>query len=166
MGMCPIAEGIFICRKSLQSYIERRAGYVQNEMDDTLIGSRSGAYPAACWAVFKTVGRIGFKKMHKDSVAKAKYLHSELQKLNCLKVMPQLLNMVSFILPDGLSADLMADFETKIVKGYYIMWSWFNTDPQNPESHPHMLVKCNITKDVKKQWLNRFVEDINAVLSR
>ena len=165
MGMCPIAEGIFICRKNLQFYIERRAGYVQNEMDDTLVGSRSGAYPAACWSVFRTVGRSGFEEMHKASVVKAQYLHTELQTVDKIHLLPQQLNMVSFLLPADLSEDLIIKFEKHVIKKYYVMWSWFNTDPQNPESHPRMLVKCNITKDVKKQWLKNFIHDVKLYIN-
>ena len=160
MGQCPMAEGVFLCRLKHQEYIQRPTGYVQDEQDDTLIGSRSGAYAAACWAVFRAEGADGFRAMHEQSIEHARYLHELLSQNGRITMLPQLLNMVSFQLPPDLTARELKRFLDKVVDKYLVMWSWFSVDPEDPSVHPIRLVKCNITRDVKRSWLESFARAV------
>lgn len=159
MGQCPIAEGVFLCRRGYQRYIERRTGYVQDEVDDTLIGSRSGAYAASCWAVFSALGTEGYKEMHLESFRKAEVLHRALSEVDGIKVLAQQLNMVAFTLPE-MSQERLVSFLENVVNPYHVMWSWLNFDSQNPNSHPVRIVKCNLTKDVREKWAREFARAV------
>ena len=166
MGQCPMAEGLFICKKHLQKYIEQDTGYVNDEKDDTLCGSRSGAYAVACWTVMKTEGFEGYARMHKDSVDNAQLFHSLLSQIIGITIIPQYLNMVAFILPEGLDAGDYKTLEDGLIKKYTVMWDWLITDPENPESKPLRVVKCNITRDVKTEWINAFAAKLRSILSK
>ena len=160
MGQCPIAEGIFLCRKEHQKYIQRRTGYVQDEYDDTLCGSRSGAYAASCWAVFRHEGTDGYTALHTASQEQARHLYNLLTAVPRIKLLPQWLNMVAFTLPQDLSRQSLLDIQKQIEHKYLVMWSWFNTDPENPDSHSLRLMKCNITRDVREEWIVGFVKSL------
>ena len=164
MGQCPIAEGIFLCRKDYQKYIQRSTGYVQEELDDTLCGSRSGAYAAACWAVFRHEGTEGFTRLHATAVDEAKYLHSRLENVAQIELIPQQLNMVAFYLSRDLSRGILKIVHDEIVLKFLTMWSWFNTDPENHDIHPRRLMKCNITRDVHREWVDSFVDTLGGIL--
>ena len=173
MGACPLAEGIFLCRKpagegqekeGLQKYIQRRAGYVQNQHDDTLCGSRSGAWAAACWSVFRTLGFDGFAEMHRQSVEKARSLVDRLESIPQISDVGQGLNMVYFALPNNLSRTVLEQMEKEVIKRFFLMWDWFLTNPEDPSQHPRRMVRFNITKYTEGQWLDDCVESLSSIL--
>lgn len=81
MGRLPYSAGIFLCRKGLQDYIDQFVGYTGSHHDDTLIGSRGGAVAAACWAVWRRMGKKGYLKMFNQCLAKKAYFLRQLKKL-------------------------------------------------------------------------------------
>ena len=164
MGECPIAEGIFLCRKELQHFIQRPTGYVQDEFDDTLCGSRSGAYAAACWAVLRHEGGEGLTNLHLKAREDAQGLHKRLMDVPRIILLPQWLNMVAFTIPSDLPRELLQKIQAEVEQKYNVMWSWFNIDPENPDVHSVHIMKCNITRDVKPEWIDGFVETLTAIL--
>jgi tyrosine decarboxylase/aspartate 1-decarboxylase len=165
MGQCPLAEGIFLCRRSEQGdgpqrYIERSAHYVDGAQDDTLIGSRAGAFAAACWAVFQREGSSGFAGMHSASLLQRDYLADRLAKLS-LQTQCHL-NMVSFYFPQDLDSAAWRQM-ANLVTDYRLMWDWFSRDPEDPEDHPRKIVKFNITRDVKREWIDNFISDLEKI---
>ncbi len=172
MGQCPLAQGIFLCRKPSgdpyshagpQRFIQRKAGYVHGGCDDTLIGSRAGAYAAACWAVFMAEGFEGFSQMHRASAVMAAYLAEQIEQrigLQCV----QNLNMVAVYLPTNLPFEIWRGLDSDFVRKYFLMWDWFGTDPENPDSHPQKVMKFNITRDVQRSVVNRFIDELSILL--
>lgn len=165
MGQAPMAQGIFICRKHLQKNIERSTGYVRSQNDDTLIGSRSGAHAAACWAIIQSEGREGFTKLHTRATERADSLHSFLRSIHGIKLLPRMLNMVAFTLPSKLTPDRLKMIEIGLIKPFHVMWDAFNTNPTAPSMHPLRIVKCNITRDVKDEWMNSFAKKLASLIN-
>jgi len=61
-GFTPIPAGIILYRKELRELIEKQIDYL-SEKDNTLLGTRSGIAPVACWAIINYLGKNGFKKI-------------------------------------------------------------------------------------------------------
>ena len=64
MGMAAIPAGgiIFRDRKALD-FIKTETPYLTDQYQYTFVGTRTGASAASAWAVFRTLGMEGFKKM-------------------------------------------------------------------------------------------------------
>jgi len=78
-GLGPYPSGVFLCRKNLQKFIEREAEY-GGVIDDTLIGSRSGAISVLLWANVLDLGQISFKENVSKIFNNKKYFLSILRK--------------------------------------------------------------------------------------
>jgi len=61
-GFTPIPAGIILYRKELRQLIEKPIDYL-NEKDNTLLGSRSGVAPVACWIIINYLGKLRFKSL-------------------------------------------------------------------------------------------------------
>lgn len=61
-GFAPIPSGLILYRKKLRSLIEKPIPYLEQK-DNTLLGSRPGVAPVACWAIIHALGKNGFKKI-------------------------------------------------------------------------------------------------------
>lgn len=61
-GFTPIPSGIILYRKKLRKLIEKPIDYLDLK-DNTLLGSRSGIAPVACWVVIHSFGKKGFKEL-------------------------------------------------------------------------------------------------------
>jgi glutamate/tyrosine decarboxylase-like PLP-dependent enzyme len=100
MGWAPYGAGTFLCRKDLPAWVERRVGYTTTGIDDTVLGSRSGAAAVACWAVVQALGAEGFRAVIAHCLALARRLHDGLRALPGLGVLPPApINLVTFRLP-------------------------------------------------------------------
>jgi len=164
MGQAPMACGLFLCRKGFQGYIQRPTGYVQDQLDDTLCGSRSGAYAAACWTVIKSEGFINFQRMHQQSVIVAGKLHVELSKIARIKLLPQQLNMVAFVLPSDLGHLELRCMEEYLIRPYRLMWNLMSLDPGNTDVHVNRIVRFIITRNVKQEWLDESIKIIKKIV--
>jgi tyrosine decarboxylase/aspartate 1-decarboxylase len=78
MGMVPYPAGVFLCRKGHQKHVERPVAYIASHVDDTILGSRPGSAAAACWAVFKLLGRQGFSNIVRDCMDRTYLLADQL----------------------------------------------------------------------------------------
>ena len=101
MGMTPIPAGSILFRDG--SYLEKLActpSYLPVETY-TLCGSRSGGAIAASWAVLKSLGLEGYKKIVDGCMKNTAYLCSELEKIPgaSLATEPDL-NIVGIKIPD------------------------------------------------------------------
>lgn len=131
IGMTPFPAGIFLCRKNLQKYIERKVGYLHGGCDDTLSGSRPGAIAAACWAIFKHLGYEGYVEVIGKCMETAIFLRDQIEsigfnlfdnEINILAVksppfIPNDILEKYVIVPDGIPSNL-ADINSEIVKIY------------------------------------------------
>ncbi|PJE67799.1 hypothetical protein COU95_00425 [Candidatus Shapirobacteria bacterium CG10_big_fil_rev_8_21_14_0_10_40_9] len=61
-GFVPIPAGIILYRRNLRSLIEKQIGYL-DQRDNTVLGSRSGIAPVACWAVIHALAKSGFRRL-------------------------------------------------------------------------------------------------------
>jgi len=68
-GFVPIPSGVVLYRRRLRNLIEKQIDYL-DEKDNTLLGSRSGIAPVACWTIINTLGKSGFKKIIKRNLNK------------------------------------------------------------------------------------------------
>ncbi|MFH1564786.1 MAG: pyridoxal-dependent decarboxylase [bacterium] len=131
IGMTPFPAGIFLCRKNLQKYIERKVGYLHGGCDDTLCGSRPGAVAAACWAIFKHLGYEGYAEIISKCMETTIFLRNQIEsvgfnlfdnEINILAVksppfIPNDILEKYVIVPDGIPSNL-ADINSEIVKIY------------------------------------------------
>lgn len=164
MGQAPMAQGVFLCRKHLQVYTQRQQGYIQEEFDDTLIGSRTGAHAAACFALIHFFGFKGYRAMHMESIRLANAIHSKFSKVSKLDMLPRQLNMVSFYLPSNLSYATHKRVHDLVTK-YRIMWALISEDCEDPNRSPRRMMKFNITKDVDPKWVDKFFKEFVPLLS-
>jgi glutamate/tyrosine decarboxylase-like PLP-dependent enzyme len=84
-GFTPIPSGIILYKKELRKLIEKPIDYL-SEKDNTLLGSRSGVAPVACWAVVNHLGKLGFRKMILRSMKKKEVFIEEMKQINGLKI--------------------------------------------------------------------------------
>ena len=84
-GFVPIPAGLILYRKDLRKLIEKPIDYL-NEKDNTLLGSRSGIVPVACWSVVNRLGKIGFQKMILKSIRKKEVFIKRIKLINGLEV--------------------------------------------------------------------------------
>lgn len=81
MGLMPYSCGAFLCRKGSLDAIETKNEHAKL-LDQTLIGSRSGAIAAALWAIINTLGYSGYKKILESCLANRAYFIKNLQALD------------------------------------------------------------------------------------
>lgn len=84
-GFTPIPSGIILYRKELRKLIEKSIDYL-SEKDNTLLGSRSGIAPVACWSVINRLGKIGFLKMILRSMKRKDAFIKKMRQINGLKI--------------------------------------------------------------------------------
>lgn len=96
MGLVPIpCGGILFREKKLLEYISTPTPYLTEKKQFTLTGTRSGASAAAAYAIFKLLGREGYKKVVRRCMRVTYYLYNEIKKLG-FAVIPPTLNILVF----------------------------------------------------------------------
>jgi tyrosine decarboxylase/aspartate 1-decarboxylase len=82
MGLVPIPCGCLLVKdQQILDSIETKSPYLTKKIQHTLVGTRSGASAAAAYAVFKLLGKEGYRSVVKSCMENAIYLHDELLKL-------------------------------------------------------------------------------------
>lgn len=105
MGLVPYGAGTFLCRKNLLTHVQRHVAYSMTGMDTTVVGSRSGAMAAACWAVVQMMGYEGFQVMVSHCMTTAKRLRHALENLPEVELLPPApVNLVALRLLDKASS--------------------------------------------------------------
>ena len=81
MGRGPYPSALFMCRKGeMERLTAIEVKYINEMLDGTVLGSRSGAMAAAVWTILKTMGWNGFKQMNESCMEVTRWLHSEIAK--------------------------------------------------------------------------------------
>lgn len=120
-GMCPIPSGLVLYRSSLVKYISQKVAYI-DEGDNTLLGSRSGASPAAMLSVINSLGKNGLRKIiYKSIENKDDFISS----LKAMKLNIEVINS-----KDGISGALVSNkkLPEKFVNKYGLFakkWTYF-----------------------------------------
>jgi len=97
MGMAAIPAGgiIFRDRKTLD-YVKTETPYLTDQYQYTFVGTRTGAAAASTWAVFRSLGMEGFKKVVGNCMKTTRLLADELTDAGFKLVVEPTLNMVTF----------------------------------------------------------------------
>lgn len=97
MGLAPVpAGGILFRNSNALEYIKTHTPYLTNGQQYTFVGTRSGASAAATWAVFKSLGREGFKKTVHECMRTTRFLQRGIEGLGFRLVVEPTLNMLAF----------------------------------------------------------------------
>jgi len=97
MGLAPIPTGGILFRK--RKYLESMAvetPYLTEEMQSTVVGTRSGAAAAATWALLKHLGNEGYRKIAVECMEITLFLAEGIMKVGFELVTPPQLNIVAF----------------------------------------------------------------------
>jgi len=97
MGLSTIpAGGIMFRDRTLLNYIKTSTPYLNDKLQYTLVGTRSGASAAASWAVFELLGREGYTRIVHRCMALARYLSKSVESIGLKLVSKPTLNIVAF----------------------------------------------------------------------
>lgn len=110
-GMAPIPGGVLVVRDGREwDRVAVESPYVSTDLQTTVLGTRPGAAPAACWAVHRHLGRAGYASLAEDCLDNAAYLAARLQERGYELVASPELTVVTFRAADprGLQAALRA----------------------------------------------------------
>jgi tyrosine decarboxylase/aspartate 1-decarboxylase len=97
MGMAAIPAGgiIFRNRKALD-YIKTETPYLTDQYQYTFVGTRTGAAAASTWAVFRSLGIEGFKRVVGKCMKTTRLLADGLRDAGFKLVVEPTLNIVAF----------------------------------------------------------------------
>lgn len=97
MGMTPVPAGGILFRNSKAlDYIKTETPYLTDGFQYTFVGTRTGASAAATWAVFKSLGREGFKKTVANCMKTTGALRDGIVNLGFDLVVEPTLNILAF----------------------------------------------------------------------
>jgi tyrosine decarboxylase/aspartate 1-decarboxylase len=97
MGMAAIpAGGILFKDTKMVDYIKTETPYLTDKEQYTFIGTRTGAAAASVWAVFKTLGMEGYRKIVAECIENTKTLAEGVKKAGLDLITKPILNLVAF----------------------------------------------------------------------
>ncbi|MCL4430125.1 MAG: tyrosine decarboxylase MfnA, partial [Chloroflexi bacterium] len=97
MGMAAIpAGGILFKEPKMLDYLKIETPYLTDKVQYTFVGTRTGASSASTWAVFKSLGREGFRKVIDNCMKNTKLLTGGIEKAGLKLVVEPTLNLVAF----------------------------------------------------------------------
>lgn len=118
MGCAPVPAGGILFRNSVAlEHIKTYTPYLTNGQQYTFVGTRSGASAAATWAVFKSLGREGFKKTVSGCMQTTGFLCKGIEGLGFRLVVEPTLNILTF---RGKNTKLLA--EKLQAKGWFVSY--------------------------------------------
>ncbi len=96
MGLVPIPCGCIAFRDSeIMRAIETKAPYLTKKEQYTIVGSRSGASAASAYALFKLLGREGYRKIVKECMENTIHLYNRLSEME-VPVRQPTMNILTF----------------------------------------------------------------------
>jgi tyrosine decarboxylase/aspartate 1-decarboxylase len=118
MGLAAIPAGGILFRdtKMIQS-LKTETPYLNDKAHYTFVGTRSGASAASAWAVFKVLGRKGFRKVVSACMRNTHFLAKSIREAGLSLVCEPTLNMIGF---RGANTKLLAEDLSK--RGWYISY--------------------------------------------
>jgi tyrosine decarboxylase/aspartate 1-decarboxylase len=97
MGLAPVpAGGILFRNNKALEYIKTETPYLTNGLQYTFVGTRTGASAAATWAVFKSLGREGFRRTVSSCMKTTEFLKNGIECLGLKLVVNPSLNILAF----------------------------------------------------------------------
>jgi tyrosine decarboxylase/aspartate 1-decarboxylase len=145
MGMAAIpAGGILFKNAKTMDFIKTETPYITDKVQYTFVGTRTGATVASAWAVFKTLGMEGFKKIVGACMRNTKLLTEGVEKAGFELVLEPTLNLVAFRSQNtkGLSENLRT-------KGWFVSYV-----PR------YNCIRIVVMPHVKSNHVNKFLQDL------
>lgn len=152
MGRACIPAGCVLYRSkdifdTIRFNVTYLAGGITNQ--HTIVGTRSGASVASCYAVFEELGRNGYIKQTKGCMELTMHLFNKIDESPFLRTATRPVSNVVSIVPRGMTS---LDFAGKLrQRGYSI--AWFN-DYLRVVVMPHL----------SKRQIDRFIATCNNIL--
>jgi tyrosine decarboxylase/aspartate 1-decarboxylase len=97
MGLAAIpAGGILFHNKKMLESLATEKPYLNDKVHYNFSGTRSGASAASAWAVFRVLGREGYRKIVESCMSNTRFIAMELQKQGYRLVCEPTLNIIGF----------------------------------------------------------------------
>ena len=117
MGLAPIPSGCLIFRDSeLLSAITRKIPYLRGESStqSTLLGTRPAASILATWAIMKTLGRTGYRRIVKYCMSLTEHAKERVETSGLLKlVINPVMNVLGILTREAPLEDVVSMMELK-----------------------------------------------------
>jgi tyrosine decarboxylase / aspartate 1-decarboxylase len=150
MGLAPIPTGGILFRE--RKYLEVMAietPYLTEDLQSTIVGTRTGAATAATWALLKHLGREGYQEVSKKCMEITSILAEGVEKAGFNLVTQPELNIVAFN-----SSEIPADEIARRLedKGWAISLS----------SYPRA-IRIIVMPHLKLEHIEDFIDDLNQI---
>lgn len=144
----PFGTGLFIIRKGWMDKVENSKAEYVNGLDNTLVGSRSGANAVSVWMILQTYGPHGWKEKVQTLMFRSSWLCEQLDQLSVPYFRASYSNIVT-------------------MDASYIPQSVVEKFGLVPDSHSgnYKWVKVVIMDHVKLDLLENFVTDLKEELT-
>lgn len=105
-GSAPIPSGIILYRKHLRQLIEKPIDYL-DEKDNTLLGSRSGIAPVACWIIVNYLGRQFFTEKIQSCLKEKNKFINQMKAYKSVRLINVSTSLNFALVQTGAKADLL-----------------------------------------------------------
>ncbi len=149
MGLAPVpAGGILFRNHKALDYIKTGTPYLTNGFQYTFVGTRPGASAAATWAVFKSLGLEGFRKIVASCMCITKFLKKGIERQGLKLVVDPTLNVLAFR-----SSNTKRLAEKLQSKGWFVSYV------------PRLdCVRIVVMPHVKRRHANAFLRDLSEIV--
>lgn len=119
-----------------------------------IIGTRPGGTVIAFWAILKSLGLEGFKKIVKDCMEKTMYLVKRIIEIEGIKLAAEpIMNVVGITTENSES---ICEIEQELRKKRWMLGKFVDLN----------LIRVVVMPHVKKEHLSRFADDLEAIMKK
>jgi tyrosine decarboxylase / aspartate 1-decarboxylase len=150
MGLAPIPTGGILFRE--RKYLESMAietPYLTEDMQSTVVGTRSGAAAAATWALLKHLGKDGYCKIAVECMELTYFLADGIKKAGFELVTPPQLNIVAFRSKNISVDEIARRLEDK---------GWAVSMASYPDS-----IRIIVMPHLKREYIEEFLVDLELI---
>ncbi len=150
MGLAPIPTGGILFRK--MEYLEAMAvetPYLTEDLQSTVVGTRTGAATAATWALLKHLGREGYREIAVTCMEITHKLAEGVREAGFELVTTPELNIVPFYSPEIPAKEIARRLEDK---GWAVSLA----------SYPRA-IRVIVMPHLKEEHINAFIKDLNQI---
>jgi glutamate/tyrosine decarboxylase-like PLP-dependent enzyme len=165
LALAPAPAGMFLCRKDLQKYVSQRVHYLDDDVDDTISGSRSGAAAIAVWALFKSMGKSGFREMMASLMDGKACLIEQLTETGLFEIIDSPINQFGLVIRDDVgesTRDALCDLFSDASR-YVLRSDMLPGDPLDLGSAPQRVWKIIVMPHLSAAQIDTLVADIRRV---
>ena len=150
MGLAPIPTGGILFRE--RQYLESMAietPYLTEDMQSTVVGTRSGAAAAATWALLKHLGKDGYREIAIECMELTYFLAAGIKKAGFELVTQPQLNIVAFRSKNISVDDIARRLEDK---------GWAVSMASYPDS-----IRIIVMPHLKLEYIEEFLVDLELI---